>query len=156
MLIYPNFFYLNPTLIKFFVSNFFVFWVLSWQLIAQTFLFHQLLELKNSAKKAQLYKSCTISTTFIIFKITRIFAQNFGINEFDIVLRSLDYLSMFFVHFAPSLPNAHFRNKSQQKTFFKNFLWRKYVTNIQKFFFTYFKNDIQSDYENEWRFIPII
>ena len=153
--IYPNFFYLNPTLIKFFVSNFFVFWVLSWPIDCSNILVPPTLRAQKFCQKVQLYKSCTISTTFIIFKITRIFAQNFGINEFD-VLRSLDYLSMFFVHFAPSLPNAHFRNKSQQKTFFKNFLWRKYVTNIRKFFFTYFKNDIQSDYENEWRFIPII
>ena len=118
-------FYLNPTLIKFFVSNFFVFWVLSWQLIAQTFLFHQLLELKNSAKKCNFIKVVLFQQHLSSSK-----SQGFLLK----ILESMNLIYQgrwtFFVHFAPSLPNAHFRNKSQQKTFFKNFLWRKYVTNI--------------------------
>ena len=57
-----QFFYLNPTLIKFFVSFllFFVLWVLSWQLIAQTFQFHQLLELLKILEKSVTFRKCTI------------------------------------------------------------------------------------------------
>ena len=59
--IYPIFLLesnLNQILCKFLA--FFVLWVLSWQLIAQTFQFHQLLELLKILEKSVTFRKCTI------------------------------------------------------------------------------------------------
>ena len=67
---------LNQILCKFLA--FFVLWVLSWQLIAQTFQFTQLLELLKILEKSATFRNALFVTTFIIwyhFQIIMNFAQ---------------------------------------------------------------------------------